>query len=215
MNEAFKIKEIKPNIFLFEFKNHYDMCMHFLRYQEYYESSSPQFRGKAFTIFDFMRWYAIKFGKGSFTYTNDWNGFNIPGNIIWDIVNQHLIPDRNHYDVAMYNAWKTCYHKAGSFNFYIIGVVKGNGALDHEIAHGFFYLYPEYKKDTTKLVKSLKPSLRKEINATLKRLGYTPKVYIDEAQAYLSTGLTEGFVKLDQEHKPFQAYFKKFLKDMK
>ena len=95
MNKAFKIKEIKPNIFLFEFKHNYDMCMHFLRYQEYYESSSPKYRGKAFEIFDFMRWYSLKYGKGAFTYVDDWDGFNIPSHIIWSLWNLNLIPDKN------------------------------------------------------------------------------------------------------------------------
>ena len=45
MSRIFKITEVKPRIFLFEFKNHYDMCMYFMRYQEYYESASPKFRG--------------------------------------------------------------------------------------------------------------------------------------------------------------------------
>ena len=215
MKKPFVIKEVRPGIFLFEFSNHYDMCMHFLRYQEFYESASPQFSGKAFHIFDFMKWYSMKYGGGSFTYPNDWNGFNIPGNTIFDMRNQHLIPDKNFYDHEMYDAWKECYAKVGSMKFYIIGVVKGNSALSHEIAHGLFYLNPEYKKEMKKLVGGLDPTIRKTINEGLKKLGYTPKVYVDETQAYMSTGLSEAFGDVNQwaaERKKVQVCFRKYAK---
>ena len=218
MTKAFEIKEVKPGIFLFQFRHHYDMCMYFLRYQEFYESSSPKFRGKGFTIFDFMKWYSLKYGKGAFTYPDDWNGFNIPGNIIFDIWNKHLIPDKNFYDNEMYEAWKECNARAQGKKFYIIGVVRGNKALEHEIAHGLFYLNPEYKKETSQLVKSLDPEIRKSINDTLKSLGYTPKVYVDETQAYMATGLTEAFGEVNrwpEERKLFENCLKKFLRKMK
>lgn len=218
MMTPFKIKEIKANIFQFEFKNNYDMCMYFLRYQEYYESSSSKFRGKKFEIFDFMKWYSLSYGKGSFTYPDDWNGFNIPGHIIFDVW-QKEISDVNKYDEVMIRAWDHCDVKASGQKFYIIGTVKNDKtAVEHEIAHGFFYLYPNYKKAMTKLVKSLDPKIRSTINAGLKKLGYTPKVYIDETQAYLSTGLSEAFGDITQwpaEQKVFQALFKTFTKETK
>jgi hypothetical protein len=213
MKKAFAIKEVRPGIFLFEFKNNYDMCMYFLRYQEFYESSSPKFRGKSFDIFEFMRWYAFKYGKGMFTYPNDWNGFNIPGDIIKK-VHDAFILSRTIYDYEMLAAWRECNTKSNGKKFYIIGVVKGNGALDHEIAHGKFYLDPEYKKESIKMVKTLPSEIRMEMNSALKKLGYTPKVYVDETQAYMATGLTEALgkdfrTKWTEERKPFQKLFKK------
>ena len=38
MKKPYTVKEIKPRIFLLSFKDHYDLCMHFVRYQEFYES---------------------------------------------------------------------------------------------------------------------------------------------------------------------------------
>lgn len=217
MKKPFVIKEVRPGIFLFEFNNHYDMCMHFLRYQEFYESSSPRFRGKSFEILDFMKWYTKKYGNGSFTYPNDWNGFNIPGDTIHKVW-QLGINDRNIYDYEMHMAWKECNARAGGKKFYIIGVVRGNKALSHEIAHGLFFLNRGYKKEMVKLVKELPDSIRKNINEALKKLGYTPKVYVDETQAYMATGLTEAFGKVDQwpgEREAFQACFKKFSRKVK
>jgi len=217
MKKPFVIKEVRPRIFLFEFSNHYDMCMHFLRYQEFYESPSPRFRGKSFEILDFMKWYTLKYGNGSFTYPNDWNGFNIPGDTIQKVWKLG-ISDRNIYDYEMQMAWKECQAKANGEKFYIIGVVRGNKALSHEIAHGLFYLNPKYKKESVNLVKALSDDMRKSINEALKKLGYTPKVYVDETQAYMATGLTEAFGKVDQwsaERKPFQECFKKFARKVK
>jgi len=216
MKRAFVIKEVKPGIFLFQFNHHYDMCMYFLRYQEFYESPSPKYRGKSFEILDFMKWYSLKYGGGAFTYPEDWNGFNIPGDVIgkvWDLG----ISDRNLYDYEMKMAWQECKAKTNG-KFYIIGVVRGNKALSHEIAHGLFYLQPEYKKEMKRLVGELPPDLRKSINNTLKKLGYTPKVYVDETQAYMATGLTESFDDLAlkaKENKLFESYFKKFARTVK
>jgi hypothetical protein len=115
-------------------------------------------------------------------------------------------------------AWKECQAKANGEKFYIIGVVRGNKALSHEIAHGLFYLNSQYKKETKHLVKALSDDMRKTINEALKNLGYTPKVYVDETQAYMATGLTEAFGKVDQwknERAPFEACFKKFARKVK
>jgi len=217
MKKPFIIKEVRPRIFLFEFSNHYDMCMHFLRYQEFYESPSPRFRGKGFEILDFMKWYTLKYGNGSFSYPNDWNGFNIPGDTIYKVW-QLGINDRNIYDYEMQMAWKECQAKANGEDFYIIGVVRGNKALNHEIAHGLFFLNKEYKKESVKLVKALPDSIRKTINEALKKLGYTPKVYVDETQAYMATSLTEAFGDVDrwaEERAAFQACFKKYSRKVK
>lgn len=182
----YSLTEIRPNIFHLEFKDSYDLCMYFLRYQEFYESSSPKFRNKSFSILSFMRWYSKKYGNGSFTYPTDWNGFNFPGNIIQQVYNLN-IPDRNIYDYEMLNIYRHC--KLVSANFYLIGTIKNNKiTLNHEIAHGFFYLDKEYKSAMIKLVQSIPQSLKKQITSWLKSKGYTPKVYFDEIQAYLSTG---------------------------
>jgi hypothetical protein len=184
----YTLKEIKPNIFGLQFQDRYDLCMHFLRYQEFYESSSPKFRNKSFTILSFMRWYSKKYGDNSFTYPSDWNGFNIPSYVIEQVFN-NAIPDRNIYDHEMLNIYRHC--KKSSQNFYLIGYLKNNKTtLNHEIAHGFYYLNNDYKSIMKSLVKSIPKDILLAINSWLKIKGYTPKVYIDETQAYLSTGMS-------------------------
>jgi hypothetical protein len=205
----YKLSEVRPRIFLLDFKEQYAMCMQFLRYQEYYESASPEFRGKSFKLLDFMDWYSHKYGNGVFTYTKDWGGFNIPGYIIPDVVDN--IQDLNQYDEEMCRVWDKCFKKYPDLQFYIIGSIGKGFAMKHEIAHGFFYTQPEYKKKMTGLVKNLKKSLRTKINQELKRLGYTPKVYIDECQAYLSTGFTDVFrINIEGQDKPFVKLYNEY-----
>ena len=218
MKSDFKIKEVRPKVFLFEFADQYDMCMHFLRYQEYYESASSKFRGQKFTIFDFMRWYSKTYGRGAFTYPTDWDGFNVPGSVIREMWSWGIL-DVNQYDQAMWQGYSECWRKAQTDKIYIIGATKDQAALKHEVAHAFFYLHPEYKKAMSKLVKDLPFAIANEMKKQLKRVGYTTKVYTDEMQAYLSTGLTETFgydtTKWKAERKPFEIVFSEFYGESK
>lgn len=215
MKVSYKIKEAKKNVFLFEFKNQYDMCMMFLRYQEFYESPSNRFRNKRFKIVDFMEWYSKKFGDGLFTYPKDWDGFNFYGDIVAQ-VSRLIIEDHNYYDECMFEAYHKCKKKSKDQPFYIIGTLKGNNdAKEHEIAHAFFYLYPEYKEHMTKLVKELKSDVKKKINNELKRLSYTSHVFLDETQAYMATGLNPSFDSYEKERDPFKEFFKEFLEKTK
>jgi len=189
--------------------------MHFLRYQEYYESPSPKFRNHTFTIVDYMEWYSKTFGKGSFTYPVDWGGFNVPSYVLRNVllaVSNGEITDPNKYDTEMQKVWLTCCNKYQDENFYIIGSVGTEGStMRHEIAHGFFYIIPEYKKEMTKLVKELNPFFRKDFYENLKVGGYTKQVYVDELQAYMATG-TANFinVKLNGSDKPFIQLYEEF-----
>jgi hypothetical protein len=114
MKSQFKIIEIKPRIFLFEFKDYYNLAMHFLRYQEFYESPSAKFRGKAFSIFEYMNWYQKKYGKGIFSYPKDWIGYNMPESIIRQVKEIGII-DKNYYDNAILNAYNKCLKKYSTF----------------------------------------------------------------------------------------------------
>jgi hypothetical protein len=210
MKIQFKVIEVKPRIFFLDFKNQYHCNMMFLRYQEYYESPNSKFRGKPFEILEFMEWYTKAFGKGAFTYMVDWAGFNIPGKIVAEIWDKG-IADRNIYDYEMRGVYRKCLEQYPDGKFYIIGAVGQAFAMRHEIAHGFFYTQPEYKKKMTALVKALKPTLRKKIYRELERIGYTPKVYIDECQAYLSTGFTDAFaITLKKEDQPFVKVYNEY-----
>ena len=158
--------------------------------------------------------YSTAFGEGVFTYPIDWDGFNIPSDVVPTLrekLRDKECPDFNDYDEIMSKAWHKCAGKSDNKPFYIIGTLGGNDdAKEHEIAHAFFYLYPAYKKRMNKLVKELKPETREKINRELKRLGYTSHVFTDETQAYMSTGLNPSFDNYEDERGPFKDFFKEF-----
>ena len=219
MKLPFKIKQVKPRIFLFEFTDQYNMCMHFLRYQEFYESPNPKFRNKSFTILDFMEWQAKTEGNGNFTYPTAWSGFNFPSHIMNDCIKLflgQLDSDHNKYDKNMKLAYNECERMCNDTEkFYIIGCLKGNTeTLDHEICHGLFYLNSEYKKEATKLVKNLPAKLRTSMEKMLAKTGYAKQVFIDEINAYLSTDSKEDLIarkiKTNNKDDAFKELFKKY-----
>lgn len=226
----FNLEKLYPRLYLLRFNNFYDMCMTFLRYQEKYESPNPKFRNKDFTILDFMEWYS-KSKNNFFSYTVDWSGFNLPDTVFkenWF----YNIPDKNKYDAVMLDVYYTIWHdiKYGVDNFlniempadfdkgrrtpkyYLIGSVKNHDAIDHEVAHGFYYLNSSYKKEMDLLTKALPKKFTQDTYAWLKKMGYTPKVYKDEMQAYMSTGFPEKDIKLPKDFKKLKSEYKKVYK---
>jgi hypothetical protein len=159
-----------------------------------------------------MEWYSQKYGRGAFTYMVDWGGFNIPGDIIKEVWEKGIY-DRTVYDFEMKMVYEKCRNTYPASKFYIIGAVGDKGStMRHEIAHGFFYTEPEYKKAMIELVENLSPAFRKKMNAALKRIGYASKVYVDETQAYMSTGIPDSFnVKATKKQlQPFVDLYKKY-----
>jgi hypothetical protein len=224
MKIKYKIKEVKPKIFLAEFEDSYDMCMTFCRYQEYYESPNPKFRNKDFDIFTFMKWYSGFHGKGNFTYPTDWVGFNIPSKILnkcissigsdWncydetmnDIVSkiENKIYNNPNHSLAVHQAFK-------EEKYYLIGAMKGSErTVRHEVAHGMYYLNSSYRKEMDYLVNKLSSKFKKDLFVALKSVGYTDQVLIDEAQAFLSTGWRDYFPKLKNQDKPFISVFERY-----
>jgi len=210
MKNKYTVSEVRPRIFFLKFKNRYDLCMQFVRYQEFYESPSSRFRDKAFNLLDYMEWYSKDKDRGCFTYPNDWSGFNIFGDIIkqvWDLG----ISDRNQYDYEMKMLYQKFLEQYPDGKFYIIGACGSGITMKHEIAHGFFYTIPEYKYEMTQLVKSLKKPFFKSMCNSLRDIGYARRVYIDECQAYLSTGVPTSFdLTVDKEDKPFVQLYKNY-----
>ncbi len=190
----FKVFHLSGKIYLFVFDELYDLCMHFLRYQEFYES--PKFNGKPFTIIEFIEWYSKSYGDGAFTYTKDWAGFNIPSNVIWQ-VHATGIADYNKYDAAMLKAFNqisstTHLRKDGvrQDGFYILGACKNDiGVLGHELAHGLYATDAAYNAEMQECRKKMPPAMVKNIFAFFKSLGYNEKVFEDELQVYLATEL--------------------------
>jgi len=211
------VKEIHPKIFLVTFDKRYDLCMTFVRFQEFYES--PKFRNKYFELEEFMDWWADKYGiAGSFDYVAKWDGFNIPGYIVCRWIEQMTIHNgsfREKEKTLLNEIRKKLNGSLDSVkSIYIIGVNKETGesnievCKDHEVAHAFYQLYPQYREECKELLKKTPLKIKDKAIAALTELGYNKKVFDDEMQAYFSTlgARDSAFGARDS----FVRHFKKF-----
>ncbi len=219
----YKIKEVLPKVFCVFFEDNFDMSMTFMRAQEFYESSNKDFRGKTFTLIEHMRYYSKKFGKGSYTYTNDYVGFNLPSSVLYDT--RFVYSDRNDYDVEREQITFTIEEKLKSKelepDFYLIAVMNDNKqetkrGLIHEMAHGLFYTNHLYRQEMVKLIaERVDDKTYSKFRKILLKHGYGPNVILDEMQAYLSTGLIDDMKALnisENTKRKFRKTFRKYEK---
>jgi hypothetical protein len=196
-----QLETLYPGIFHLRFANAYDCAMHFLRYQENYES--PEWRDKVFTLVEFMDWYAKDQCKGwsnkgtaqrekfeMFSYPSDWGGFNVPS-YVFDRLDYDTIPDINMYDEFMQSVVGLI-RSTGAEKFYLIGTTDGPESadyLDHEVSHGFYYTNESYRQAMEMLLEAADPTVVTRIEDCLLGNGYCEEVIVDEQIAYLATGL--------------------------
>jgi hypothetical protein len=180
----YQIKEVKPNIYAVIIKDKYDRAMTFCRVQEYYECPSPKFRSKEFSIWDYMKWYHERYGRG-FSYGDDWSGFNIPIKVIRECYNK-LNKYESPYDKVMGNIiHRLAVYREG----YLIGCGDTKGdTFNHEVCHGLYYTNKDYKKQMDALTKGLPKKYYDKFKKNILEMGYASKVVDDEIQAYIQYG---------------------------
>ena len=183
-----KLTQIKPHIYYLLFDTQYELCSTMLRIEEFYESPYKNIKGKYFTLETYMDTYAKD--TGNFTYYSDWNGYNIPSDSInefWKTFNNYpvepllnslLEKEKKLYDILT---------GISDPKYYLIATHKKvvKSALNHELAHAYYYLDPDYKKAMDDLIGGFKH--RKAMETKLLKMGYGKSVLSDEIQAYLST----------------------------
>ena len=208
MNIKYKLKEIYEGIFLVTIEDRYDLAMTFCRVQEYYESPFKQIRGKTFTMAEFQRIYAKKIGDGVFSYPAHWSGFNVPGNIVDELMSIAFEDWGNEYDLVMDGIhWKIT-DEYESYNetspYYLIGAgPKDKNTINHEICHAIFYLDKTYRARVKEILKGLNKSLLSRFKSHLRDMGYSNHVLEDEVNAYIcfdSCHLTD-MVKMNKNEK--------------
>jgi hypothetical protein len=184
----YEIKELKRNIFTIIVPDQYDLAMLFCKYQEYYESPNENFRGKYFSIWDYIEWYS-KDHNDSFTYAADWGGFNIPFEIMKECYEYNSIPE-NIYDVYMNRIISRIEEiKVENTKSYVIGVNELDCEThEHETCHGLYYINEEYKQIADEITTKLDISLHDNLKQILLNVGYTDHVINDEIQAFMTTG---------------------------
>jgi hypothetical protein len=208
------VKEVAPRIYCVTVDDDYDRAMLFCRYQEFYESPYKKFRGKPFTWMEYMRHYKLAWKKRTFTYPDDWSGYNIPSNIMQRA--NHIFCKDTEYDEIMNDIYFYCAIDSQNKNdgtrcdWYLIGASsKDKGTTNHEIAHGLYFTNKSYQIRVKTLLHLIPKKVRDNINKKLIKMGYVndKKILDDEAQAFLSTGLYNGMD--TKEIKKYEKEFKK------
>jgi hypothetical protein len=192
MKVNYTVEQIYPKIFLVGIENSYDLAMTFCRVQEFYESPYKEIRGKNFTITELQRIYSMRREDGCFTYPIDWAGFNVPSSVIDNLYQSDLrIKDINEYDDTFQDIIVEIENRLNpDEKYYVIGSDPlSKTTIDHEVAHAFYYLYPSYKRDVTRVIDKIPIKILNKFNNALYELGYSSKVLKDEIQAYLLTDL--------------------------
>src|SRR3712207_183012 len=129
-------RRLADRIFLVRFETQYAAASTFLRIQEHYESS--RFRNRVFSLERSMDWYAARFG--SFSYFEDWSGFNVPSSALAPFFAGRFDPllDKEARLLRLFEREPTPY--------YVIGIAS-DADLQHELAHALFFTRPGYRRE--------------------------------------------------------------------
>lgn len=166
---------IHKNVIQLDYKTEELMSQAMLRFQEHYESPNPQFRGQIFTLGMYRKWYSEK--EGSFSYYQDWGGFNWPDYVLDPFLEglfDPLLPEEEIVVNIVRHLPKP---------FYVIAT-SGQEAFDHELCHALYYVNPTYQRWVNKQLKD--QTKLKALRRWLKKVHYHESVFIDEENAYMA-----------------------------
>jgi len=184
----YKLKRVpgEDEVYLCTCKDVYDLCMLFCRVQEFYESPFKQIRGKHFEMTTFMKLYSKKFGNGTFSYADDWAGFNVPSKVIEELYKKGELIDLNSYDAVFLKIVGEI-RKQTNKEYYLIGSRSNDtSTVEHEMCHAKFALNKKYKKQAMELIRSIPKPILFKIERHLLSIGYSKKTLKDEVQAYVT-----------------------------
>ena len=218
MKIEYTLKEVRPNIFAVVVPNDYDRAMLFCRVQEFYESDSDLFKEQDFSIWDYMKWYSDK-NKGIFTYTKDWEGYNVPfSKAINCIIGAEC---ESPYDKTMQDILDQILITDNSADAYIIGVKSDKGqTFKHELCHALYHTKKHYKiiADAVSGLYII-DNVYIKIRSNLLELGYNEDVIPDEIQAYMMTNYKARYFSkgvnmsvLDEISKQYKQQLNKYIK---
>jgi len=197
-----KSKKIASNILVIICDNSYDLGMTFVRLQEFYES--PEYKGKYFTLEEYMDYWIANQGNGVFNYPTVWSGFNVPGQVFLEWVN--LFRPRMLRDKECQLLREVMLNFDGNIdvirNSYIIGVsnsstkIQKKDIIGHEVAHALYKTSEKYKASCDALLAEVRVDKVANVysnimESRLIKMGYCKDVIDDETQAYWSASRGE------------------------
>jgi len=194
-----KIKSSNDNIIVLTAETQYELASTFLRVQEYYES--PEFKDTVFDLEEYMDYYAEKYGN--FTYYSDWNGFNVPGNVVRSFFKEFakFSKQLSQKEIDLFNILAE--YIDGDQKFYVIGLWKNDNTVEHEFSHAFYCVDPAYKKEMNALLKNVPEEFKHRCLKVLQDDGYHKSVFVDETIAYFATNKITDFVDMFGEDVPW------------
>ena len=196
----YNLREVYPDVFLLEMTSQYELASVFAKCQAFYEWDD--FRGKKFNIKEFYDWYNVNYPDLK-PYAEEFYGFNVPSDVIYNCyeINDERTKCDNFLLKIISEIEKT------SDEFYLIGAVKGDErTINHELAHAYFWANEDYRNDMTILVNNM-PNKDEFLSILYNERGYGENVLIDEAQAFMATGLIVEISEWEEYRKPFIERF--------
>jgi len=218
MGMGYTIRQIRKRVYLVEAHSQYALCSMFMRPQEFYESPLEGIKGNYFSTEEFMDKYAATKPDDFFSYYQDWMGFNIPGEVLMKFF-ETFKHDYTAKEVELRDLVLGIVKNTDK-PFYIVGTVEGeNYAMQHELAHAYWYLFDEYRVKMEELLGTIEINMLNEANMALTKEGYDKASMHDEFQAYMATETKHtaqhylGWQDYDKRKIPvkeFKEYFKEF-----
>ncbi len=177
-----EIREIMPRVFYLLFDSTAEAASTFLRFEQFYES--PKFRHQVFSFNEFKAWYMERRGTKTFTYEQDWAGFNIPSSVLQPFYKGAFDPlsDRELWLLNMFRSF-------GPEDFYVIAGFKDNprqpleeiAVARHELAHSLFHFDRNYRQKIFQIL-----STENLFPLRIYLQNYHDAVFEDEVNAYLT-----------------------------
>lgn len=192
-------EQLQDEIYHLRFPSQQKMNVALLRMQEFNENK--HFKGKVFSLEDFITW-SIK-DSGKFSYFEDVLGINFEGTVLPPF-RQGRFDKLSEFEEEVLEV--TC--ELNPKKSYIIGTFQDK-ELKHEIAHGLFATIPEYRRRATKIINSLPQRDRRKMNEHLSDLDYHPSVWLTETNSYL---LDRAVLPYNHQMRKLNELYKEYVK---
>ena len=184
-----QVKIPVPGVILITNYSQFELAYAFMRLQEFYEHRVLERQGKYYTLDEVIESYRKEGPSGKFSYLEDWAGFNVPSNVVDKFVKMYS-HDFTEREAELFDTIERVLEQEPNARhngkYYVIGTCS---ALyeDHELCHAMWYLYPEFRKASQKIIKRFSNAQRDAVYNMLSDMGYAENVFDDEFNAYVST----------------------------
>lgn len=181
-----KITKLSKKQLLLEFPTRKEMNLTFFRISEFSEGF-PELQ-KYYTPDIFIDLWSDD--KGDLNYWSYWEGYNISKQKL----NEFYIAFDQYFNVSNREFEVIQASKDIDEDGHVIAMEEGDEmTFKHEMAHSYYFLYPDYKLRADSIVNSLTEDIRGRFKKGLIDMKYTEEVLQDETIAYITAFDDEEF----------------------